>query len=178
MGWGEDISHLLQRYSGGNQAPGSLPESAEQDFDQAARRMPAEDVSHGLSEAFRSDQTPPFGQMIGHLFNQSDGEQRAGMLNQLLGGVGPSVLNSILGGSALGGLMSRSEDAGQSMSITPQQAEQLTPEQVQEIAAHAESQNPGIIDKMSGFYAQHPTLVKSLGGMALSIALGKMAQRR
>src|SRR3569833_2677524 len=141
MGWGEDISHLLQRYSGGNQAPGSLPESAEQEFDQSSRRMPAEDVSHGLSEAFRSDQTPPFGQMIGHLLNQSDGEQRAGMLNQLLGGVGPSVLNFKLGGSSCGGLMSRCEEAGHSMSITPHQAEQLTPEQFQEFAADAESQN-------------------------------------
>ena len=31
-------------------------------------------------------------------------------------------------------------------------------------------------DKMSGFYAQHPGLVKTLGSAALSIALAKMAQ--
>jgi hypothetical protein len=30
---------------------------------------------------------------------------------------------------------------------------------------------------MSRFYAQNPTLVKTLGGAALAIALGKMAQR-
>ena len=54
----------------------------------------------------------------------------------------------------------------------------VTPEQVQELAARAEQENPGIIDQMSRFYAQNPTLVKSLGGAALAIALGQMSQRR
>lgn len=31
---------------------------------------------------------------------------------------------------------------------------------------------------MSGFYAEHPQLVKSLGAAALSIAMGQMANRR
>ena len=44
--------------------------------------------------------------------------------------------------------------------ITPDQAAQLTPEQVQQIAAHAEQHNPTVIDKMGGFYAQHPCLVQ------------------
>jgi hypothetical protein len=61
--------------------------------------------------------------------------------------------------------------------LTPEQVEQLSPEQVQEIASHAEQENPGIIDHMSRFYAQNPTLVKALGGAALAIALGKLAQR-
>ena len=56
------------------------------------------------------------------------------------------------------------------------QASQLTPGQVQAIATHAEQHSPGIIDKMSGFYAQHPGLVKTLGSAPLSIALAKMAQ--
>ena len=44
------------------------------------------------------------------------------------------------------------------------------------IATHAEQHSPGIIDKMSGFYAQHPGLIKTLGGAALTIALAKMAE--
>ena len=59
--------------------------------------------------------------------------------------------------------------------VTPEQASQLTPEQVQAIASHAEQHSPGIIDKMSGFYAQHPGLIKTLGSAALTIALSSMA---
>jgi hypothetical protein len=192
MGLGDEIGNLLQQYSG-RAAP---TEQTEQDFDAVARHAPAEDVQHGLSEAFRSDQTPPFPQMVGHLFNQGDSQQRAGMLNQLLGGMGPSVLGSLMGGgmagglggrqgglgglggglgNILGGLLNRND--GQAPSITPEQADRLSPDQVSEIAEHAERENPGIVDRMSGFYAEHPTLVKTLGGMALSIALGKIADR-
>jgi hypothetical protein len=35
-----------------------------------------------------------------------------------------------------------------------------------------------VIDKISQVYAQQPQLVKMLGGAALAIALGRMAQKR
>jgi len=49
---------------------------------------------------------------------------------------------------------------------------------VQQLAAHAENTDPSIVDKASAFYAQHTTLVKTLGGAALSIALAKVAERQ
>ena len=48
---------------------------------------------------------------------------------------------------------------------------------MEQIASHAEQQNPGVIDAMSNFYAQHSTLVKTLGSAALAIALAKIANR-
>jgi hypothetical protein len=60
--------------------------------------------------------------------------------------------------------------------ITPEQASQLTPEQVQQIAEKAEQENPGVVERMGDFYAQHPNVVKGLGGAALAIALAHMAQ--
>jgi hypothetical protein len=62
--------------------------------------------------------------------------------------------------------------------VTPQQASQVTPDQVQQIAAHAERQNPSIVDEVSGFYARHPQAVKAVGGLALTIALQHMLRRR
>ena len=59
--------------------------------------------------------------------------------------------------------------------LTPDQAAQLSPEQVQQIATHAEQHNPGIVDTVSGFYAQHPQLVKTLGSAALTVALAGIA---
>jgi hypothetical protein len=47
-----------------------------------------------------------------------------------------------------------------------------------EIVAHAEKSNPSIVDQISGFYAEHPTLIKTLGGAALTVALAKIAERQ
>lgn len=169
---GFDLGSLLQQYAGG--ANNANQAQAESDFDQVAQNAPRADVAQGVSEAFRSDQTPPFAQMVGQLFNQGDSGQRAGMLNQLLGGIGPGVLSSIAGG-ALGSLFG-GKDNDAPTRLTPEQAAQMTPEQVQQIAAKAEQDNPGIIDRMGDFYAEHPQLVKGLGGAALAIALGRIAQ--
>jgi len=180
MGLGFDIGRILQQYSGGIN-PSQPPNRVEDDFDQIAQNSPHEQLADGLGEAFRSNQTPPFGNMVGQLFGQADTQQRTGMVNQLLGALGPSVIGSLLGrgigGGALDGLLGRV--AGQQqVQLRPEEVEQLSPEQVQELAANAERENPGIIDHMSRFYAQNPTLVKALGGAALAIALGKMSQRR
>jgi hypothetical protein len=61
--------------------------------------------------------------------------------------------------------------------VSPQQASQVTPEQVQDIATHAEQHSPGIVDQLSSFYAQHTGLVQTLGSAALAIALAHMANR-
>jgi hypothetical protein len=83
------------------------------------------------------------------------------MLTQLLAGTG---LASVLQGGAT--------------QLTPEQAQQVTPEMVQQMAAHAEKANPSIIESCSAFYAQHATLVKTLGGAALTIAMAKVAERQ
>jgi hypothetical protein len=54
---------------------------------------------------------------------------------------------------------------------------QLSPDQVRQIASHAENRDPGIIERVSGFYAQHPVLMKAVGGMALSVAMKNMTKR-
>jgi hypothetical protein len=66
---------------------------------------------------------------------------------------------------------------GGGSTVTPDQAAAVTPEQVQEVAHRAEQQQPGIVDRISDFYAQHPALVQTLGSAALTIALARMAQR-
>jgi hypothetical protein len=65
-----------------------------------------------------------------------------------------------------------------STTITPQQAQQITPAAVQQLADHAESVDGSIVDKLGGFYAQHPTLVKSLGVAALGMVMSRMSSRR
>jgi hypothetical protein len=169
----DQIGNLLQQYAGASaQQPPGNPEA---DFDQFSRTAPPPAVAQGLADAFRSDQTPPFAQMVSQLFSQSDGQQRAGLLDTLVGAAGPQVLSQVLGGSGLAGLAGLLGGQGQ---VSPQQANQLPPQVVEQLAAQTEQYNPSVIDQVSGFFSQHPGVVKSLGAGALAAALSGLGQRQ
>ena len=167
---GFNLGGMLEQYLGGGHT-GSADQITS-DFHQAAQSAPPEAVGSGIAAALRSDQTPPFAQMVGQLFGNGNPQQRVGMLNQLVSGLNPSMLASLGGG--LGALFSGA--TGAAPTINPDAAAQMAPAQVEQLAAHAEQNDPGIIDKMGSFYAQHPTLVKTIGGVALSIVMSKIAQ--
>jgi len=182
MSWINEIGGLLEQYSGASAA--QAPDTVDNDFDEIAQVAPHSAIADGLAEAFRSEQTPEFGQMAAQMFGQSNGNQRANILNTLISTLGPTLIAQMLGrkaggggGSGLGGLLEGLMGGGQQQ-ITPEQAEQIPPEAVQDLAAEAEKRDPSIIDQFSDFYADHPTLIKTLGGAALAIALAKMAQRQ
>jgi len=160
---------LLAQYK--NATAGQAVAAAPDHFHEVAQSAPPEVVAQGISAALRSDQTPAFGQMVSQLFQQGNPQQQTGMLNQLLAGLAPSAL-SALAGAGLGNLVPGAAGASQ---LTPDQVARLSPQQVQQIAEHAEKHNPTIIDQMSNFYAQHPGLVKTLGSAALTIALAKIS---
>jgi hypothetical protein len=166
-----DLGNLLQKYLNPSAAPSA---DASAHFDQVAQHASPEVMGQGISDALRSDQTPPLGQMVSSIFSNANPQQQAGMLNQILGSLGPGALSSLSGG-ALGGLAGAL--GGARPQITPEQASQLSPQQVQDLANHAEKTGPDIFDKLGSFYAQHPQLVKTLGSAALTIALAKMANR-
>ena len=165
-----DLGNLLQQYLG-TPAQANAGRAAD-DFDQVAQDAPRTTLAQGMSEALRSDQTPPFPQMVARLFDHGDAHQRAGMLNQLISGIAPALWSSLAGG-ALGHLFRGATPPAQ---LSAEQAAQLTPAQVEQLAAQAEQHNPGIVDRMGDFYAEHPTLVKTIGGAALAILLGRVAE--
>ena len=165
------LMDILQQYA--NRGAAADP-NAVSHFDEVARNVPADSVGNGVAEAFRSDQTPPFGQMVAQLFGQSDPQQRAGVLNQLLSSVGPGMLAG-LGGGVLAKMLGQG-GAG-SAQVSPSQAAQITPEQVEQVATHAQQHDPSVVDRIGGFYSAHPGLVKTLGSAALTIALASIAGR-
>ena len=159
---------VLQQYSNPATAPtGNVHEH----FDQVAQQASPQQLGNGVAAAFRSDATPPFGQIIGNLFGQSSPEQRAGILNQLTQVLGSGALSSIAGG-VLGRVLGGASHAAPT--ITPEQASQVSPADAAVIAEHAEKKDPSILDRAGEFYAQHPQLVKGLGAAALAIVLGRM----
>lgn len=169
-----NLQSILAQYAGG--APATTA-NVDSHFDTATRELPAQVVGQGVAEAFRSDQTPPFGQMVGDLHSRSNPQQQAGGLNEILGSLGSGASSGVVGG-ILGRIFgNRADENPTPTTLTPNQASQLTPQQVNDIATHAEKQNPGIIDRLGEFYAQHPQLVKTLGSAALAITLAKVANR-
>lgn len=178
MNWMNQIGGLLQQYTGGpppqtsNTKSPYPPDTVEDDFDQVAQAAPPQALSGGLAGAFRSSHTPPFAQMLGQLFNQSNGQQRADLVNKLRSAAAPSVLAQAANRSGSAPAASWVDDQ---TPVTPDQAQQLPAQWVEDVATHAEQENPSIIEHISDFYAEQPALVKTLGGMALAVALAQMS---
>ena len=172
MDWMNKVGGILQQYSGSASTPdtaSSASADVNQHFDNVSQAVPQNVLAQGLSEAFRSNQTPSFGQMVGNLFQKSDPEQKTGILNKLLTAAGPSA-SAWLASKGQSGLVN-----GPSQ-VNPQAVAQVSPETVSELASHAQKQSPSVVDEVSSFYAQHPVLVKGLGAAALAIAMSKMSR--
>lgn len=172
MAWMEAISDIFNRYSGATGGTASAPADPHQDYRDIAEAAPPQVMADALAHAFRSDQTPSFPEMVSSLFRQSNPDQRAGLLNQLIEAIGPAALANVPGLKELAG----SSNGGQT--VTSQQASQISPEQVQQATDHAQRDNPSIVDRVSGFYAQHPGVVKALSSAAITIAIQHMARRK
>jgi hypothetical protein len=164
-----DLADILKQYA-------DRPTDTHTDFDEVARQVSPDVLGNGIAQAFRSEQTPSFGNMIGSLFGGSNPQQRAGLVGQLIRSVAPAVLSGLAGG-ALGRIFQGGGASASAPNVTPAQVEQMTPEQVQAVANAAEKNDPSILDRVGAYYAEHPEVVKVLGGTALAIALGQMATR-
>jgi hypothetical protein len=120
MGLLDNLSNIASQLASGNASAADVHST----YDQVARAVPQGELADGLSEAFRSDQTPPFEQMVTGLFNQSSPDQKAGLLNQLLAALGSAgaaqVLASKGGLGGLAGMLSGGR-------VTPQQASRFRP---------------------------------------------------
>jgi hypothetical protein len=171
MAWMDEITEIVSRYAGVSGGSAPAPENPHQDYVNIAKAAPPQVMADALSQAFRSDQTPTFPEMVSSLFRQSNPDQRAGLLNHLIGALGPAALASFPALRQLAG------GPGGGQSVTPETAGQISAEQVQQIANHAQRDNPSIVDQVSSFYAQHPNVVKALGGAAITIALRHIARR-
>jgi hypothetical protein len=160
----DGIKSLLAQYTAGT----ASSHDADAHFEQMAQTAGPATLAPGIAEAMRSDQTPPFGELMAQLFTNGSADQKAGALNALLAATSPEVraqLSALIPG--LG-----------SAPVTATQAGTVSPAVVTSLATKVEQHNPGVIDTMSGFYAQHPGLVRTLGTTALMIAMRTIAERQ
>jgi hypothetical protein len=177
MSWLEQIDDVLQRYKGASTSP--APTQVSTDFAKVATHAPSSALSSGLTEAFRSQDTPPFGQMVSELFARSSPQQRAGILDHLIPAAGPAAGGWLgkLAGQFSGAAPQTPTPLGRT-TVTPEQAQQVAPETVGELAHQAQTNDPSIVERASEFYAQHPQLVQGLGAAALALIMSHVSQRR
>jgi hypothetical protein len=167
----DQVGSILKQY----QTTGGAPaETVVADFDHVATAVPTNTLADGIAHAMRSDQTPAFGQMVSSLFAQGTPAQKSAMVSALVAACGPAAAR-ILGQSPAAAAAATPAMAG-SATVPPEQAQQVDPATVQQLAEHAQNADPSIIDKLSGFYAQHPTLVKGLGAVALATVMSHVSR--
>jgi len=160
----DGLKGVLAQYASGT----ASPQDADAHFSQVAQSADAGTLASGIAAMLRSDQTPPFSQLIGQLFASGSLEQKAGMLSTLLSSATPEQrarLSALIPGLGSG-----------TTQVSSAQAGGVPPDAVSSLAHTIEQQSPAIVDKMSGFYAQHPTLVKTLGTAAMMIAMRRIAE--
>jgi hypothetical protein len=159
MDWTQQLGSMLQNYATGS----ADHQAAEQDFDHVAQHAPRETVAAGIAEAFPN--------MLSQLFGRTGGDGRATVLNTLVASLGPAVISRVLNKHGV----STANPIGQGP-IRPDEADHVPAEAVEELAAEAEKKDPSILDRVGDFYADQPGLVKTLGGLALAVAMAKVAQ--
>src|SRR5580704_19458668 len=129
MTWTDQLGKLLKQYTTSGGAAAQPAPDVHAHFDQVAQAAPISAIADGLSAAFKSDKTPAFGQMLSTLFNNSSGDQKAGVINQLLASVPPGTLTTLLSGAGLAGVLGQG-----TTQVTPEQAQKISPEAVQQLA--------------------------------------------
>jgi hypothetical protein len=164
----DGLGNLLRQATSGN-APEPEVHAA---YDQVSRQVPQESLADGVAHAIRSDQTPPFEQWAARSYRSAAPEQKAGLLNQILGALGAGGIAQALRG--LGGPAPESQALSRG-NVTPQEAERIPPETVEQLAQHAQRQDPSIVDRASRFYAEHPQLVKTMGVGALAVLMSRLS---
>jgi hypothetical protein len=155
----DELKGLAAQYTGGGTPQGDP--SAH--FDQVSKTVDPSALAEGIVAAMRSDETPPFSQLVSQLFSNGSADQKATMLNAILGAA--PQLRQLVPGLGSGG------------TVNPQQATTISPDTVQNLAHQAEQHNPSVVDKLSSVYANHPTLVKTLGTAAMAIAIRKVTEK-
>ncbi|HEY0846258.1 MAG TPA: hypothetical protein VGE12_12890 [Noviherbaspirillum sp.] len=170
-----DVSAVLQQYSA--ETGVHSVQKVEQDFVAIAQHVPAGDLTGGLAQAIHSEQTPPFDELMRDSYMRGGATQRAAMLKRLLDGASAEVLRPLVNDN----VFPHVDVARQSLAavhVDESIAGQLAPETFQQVARLAVEEDPAVIDRMIEFYAIDPDAGRTLGGAALSVAMGKVADNR
>ena len=149
----DQLGGLLSNVMGGNLSE----QDTHSHYDQIAQAVPQEQLGSAIGSAMGGLGSQEVQQRVATSATQMSSQQKGGLVGTLLGALGSSGGNL---GSVLSGL-----GVNPNVANNPQDA---TPDEVGRIAAHAQTNNPGIFQQGMSFYSQHPTLVKALGTVVIA----------
>jgi len=130
MGLLDDMKSVLTPYATGAAPAGD----AGTHFQQVAESVDPQTLAHGIAAAMRSDETPPFAQMVSQLFSSGSGDQKMAMLNTLLSAVSPEQRAQL--GAIIPGL-------GTASSVTGAEAVAVSPTRSRRWRSTSSSTMPG-----------------------------------
>ena len=164
MSFLDQIGGLLNQYRTGTGA--ASREEAQQHYDQIARHVPPDVLASTIGPAMGSLPTSEVEDRVRRSAEQMDPQQRGALLQQLLAGLG-----------AGGGLSAALSQIGVSPSVA-QNPQAATPEDVGKVAAYTKENRPDLFHQAMSFYAEHPTLVKVMGTVAIAAIARNLAGGR
>lgn len=150
----DQISGLLGNVMGGN----LNEQDTHAHYDQIAQTVPQSTLGTALGSVLGSMNSGEVQQRMANSATQMSPDQRGGVVQTLLGGLGGSS------GLNIGSLLSQL-GINQNVASDPQSA---TPDEVARLASHAHENNPGVLQQAMSVYAAHPTLVKALGSVVIA----------
>ena len=157
----DELGGLLSNVMSGN-----LNEQQTHDhYDQIAQSVPPQTLAGAIGPALASLGAGEVQQSVANSANQMSPDQRGGLMQAMLSGLGSSGMNI---GSLLGQL-----GINQGVANNPQSA---TPDEIAKLASHTQSTNPGLFGEAMSFYSQHPTLVKALGTVVIAKIASQLSQ--
>ncbi len=170
MKWLNILGKYMDRQpTGGEKKPGYQHVGGEalvhRDFDDVARKAPRSALAQSLAAAFRAEQTPGFSRSLAHIFPMADPRQRAEILGRLLTIAPGSVRGD------LAGLFSVNRD------VRPEDTEDLPADLILRVAEEARHKDEGIVDRISDYLADYPTLLKNLDVATLATAMADIGER-
>jgi len=160
MSFLDQIGSILNQYQSG-----AMPsrEEAQAHYDEIARSVPPSVLAQTIGPALESMDTEHLREKITAAAAQMTPEQRAAFLQQILAGLGGA-----------GGAAAAVAKAGASPTVA-QDPSSAPPQDVGNVATYAKEHQPEIFRRATEFYAQHPTLVKVLGTVAIASIARRLA---
>lgn len=164
-GFLDQIGGLLDQYATGNRA--QTREEARNHYDQIAGAVPADVLGSVIGPAVSSLGGDQVHERVQNSATEMNPSQRGQFVQTLLSGLGGA-------GGGIGSILSQL-GIRPTVQTNPQQA---TPDEVAKLAQHAQQNRPEVFNRAMEFYAQHPTLVKVLGTLAIAKIAQQLSTRR
>ena len=157
----DQLGPLLQQYVGGQ--PARTDAEAHAHYDQITAAVPSHELGSVIGPALNTLPADQVRDRVTASAEQMSTLQRGSLVQTILDGLGPQV-SSVLASLGLNPALSQNPSAA-------------TPAETGTLAAHVHQERPEIFNQAMAFYAQHPTLVKMLGTLAIARIAQQLTNR-